>query len=68
MTKMYTELFTHAETNYRQHRYLREADEYRLAKSVPGRTTRWASLFHGVKSLTSGNGHRATGRTAHSAG
>lgn len=61
---MYAELFTHAETNYRQHRYLREADEYRLAKSVPGRTTRLSALFHGVRALTSGNGHRATGHSA----
>jgi hypothetical protein len=65
---MHTEIFTHAETTYRQHRYLREADEYRLARSVSGRTSRLASLFSGVKALTSGSGHRATGRTAHSSG
>jgi hypothetical protein len=40
MIKMFTELFAQAEADYRIQRFLREADKYRLARSVPTPTSR----------------------------
>jgi len=39
-TKMFTETFAQAEADYRKRRFVREADEYRLARSVPRRKSR----------------------------
>ncbi len=37
---MFTETFAQAEADYRKRRFVREADEYRLARSVPRRKSR----------------------------